>query len=167
MKILVFSDSHGNPGAMFRAVKDHIAHGGVDMILHLGDGYGDFKALVGMFPDIPAYMVLGNCDDPYVKDAPKERIIEAEGFTFLMVHGHTRGVKRDLGQAADAAARCGADVLLYGHTHLAMDQRMDTRFGKTVRMINPGTVGSGYKPSYAFLEIVSGQLMCGFGNPTV
>ena len=82
MRILVFSDSHGNPGTMFRAVKDHLEHGGVDMILHLGDGYRDFTALEGLYPDIPSYMVMGNCDEGAAINVPKERIIEIDGFTF-------------------------------------------------------------------------------------
>lgn len=167
LRILVFSDSHGNPNTMLQAVKTHLEHGGVDMLIHLGDGYRDFMALTTRYPDIPAHMVKGNWDESFMPEPllPKEKIVEAEGFTFLLMHGHTRGVKRDLQQAADTAARCGADVLLYGHTHLAVDQKMDTGFGKTVRTINPGTVGSGYKPTYALLEIVSGQLLCGFGRP--
>lgn len=167
MKILVFSDSHGNPGTMLQAVKTHLEHGGVDMILHLGDGYRDFKALSELYPEIPAYMVRGNCDEGIALDVPKERLIEVDGFTFFMIHGHTRGVKNDLQHAADAAARCGADILLYGHTHLAMDLRMDTAFGKTVRTINPGAVCSGYNPTYALLEIVSGHLLCGIAHPEI
>ena len=167
MRILVFSDSHGNPGTMLNAVKTHLENGGVDMIIHLGDGYRDFKSLTDRFPDIQAYMVRGNCDEETIQNCllPKEMLVEVDGFTFLLMHGHSRGVKNDLQHAANAAARCGADVLLYGHTHLAMDQRMDTAFGKTVRTINPGTVGSGYRPTYALLEIISGQLICGLAHP--
>lgn len=54
--------------------------------------------------------------------------------------------------------------MLFGHTHVAEDTRMDTLYGKPVRLINPGPAGSGYKPSYAVLEIDNGVLLCGFGG---
>jgi len=166
MRILVFSDSHGNPYPMLGAVKDHLAHGGVDMLLHLGDGYRDFKALTALYPDIPAHMVMGNGEQWLSPrpNLPTEKLLDADCFKLLLMHGHTHHVKNDLQAAANAAARVGADVVLYGHTHLALDQRMDTSYGKQIRMINPGAIGSGYRPSYALLETAYGQLLCGFGS---
>jgi len=166
LKVLVFSDSHGNPGTMLQAVRTHIEHGGVDMLIHLGDGCKDFALLTERYPAIPAHMVRGNGEQwsASFSKIPTDMIVDIGGYTCLLMHGHTYRVKEDLQYVANAAARAGADVVLYGHTHLAMDQRMDTLYGKQVRMINPGSVGSGYRPTYALLEIAYGQLLCGFGG---
>jgi len=163
MKILVFSDTHGSPGFMLHAVSDHLHHGGVDMLIHLGDGWRDFQKLCALYPDIPAHAVCGNCDGWSEHGLPASRTVQAEGFVFFLCHGHKYSVKTDILQAATAAGREKAHVLLYGHTHLSDDHREDTVYG-TVRCINPGSAGAGFRPSYALLEIVQGQLLCGFGK---
>ena len=58
MKILVFSDSHGNTDHMLTAVEREKP----DRIFHLGDGWDDAQTLHRMFPDIPLEQVPGNCD---------------------------------------------------------------------------------------------------------
>ncbi len=165
MKILVFSDTHGSPAFMKSAVADHLAHGTVDMLIHLGDGWRDFAELCAAYPNIPAYGIKGNCDEwttncPY----PSVQKVEAGEFVLLLTHGHRYHVKDDILAAATNAAREKAQVLLYGHTHISDDHREDTLYG-TVRCINPGSAGAGYRPSYALLEIVQGQMLCGFGKP--
>lgn len=165
MKILVFSDTHGNPAFMQKAVQDHLAHGGVDMLIHLGDGWRDFTDLQDKYPDIPSYAVKGNCDEMSLScKLPPSRIVTAENFTLFLTHGHHLHVKNDILMAAASAAREKAQILLYGHTHMSDDHREDTVYG-TVRCINPGSAGAGFRPSYGVLEIVQGQLLCGFGKP--
>ncbi len=66
-------------------------------------------------------------------------------------------------ETADAVAK-GADVLLYGHTHEAFDERLDGSSGGSVRVINPGSVGSWFGASFALLEIRDGQILCSFGK---
>jgi len=164
MKILVFSDTHGNPAFMENALAGHLAHGPVDMILHLGDGWRDFAELCRKYPDIPAHAVQGNCDAwSGACTLPTQRIVEAGGIRFFLTHGHQYHVKTDTLAAASAAAREKAQVLLYGHTHLQEDRREDTCCG-SVRCINPGSAGSGYRPTYGVLETVGDQLLCGFGT---
>lgn len=167
MKILVFSDSHSNPSFMLEAMRTHMAAGPVARIVHLGDGYRDFLLLRDTYPDIPQTVVAGNGEDVLFGAHPPisySEIFSEDGIRFFATHGHRLQVKNDLDTAANAGARAGADVVLFGHTHIAEDTRYDTLYGKTVRMINPGAVGSGYKPSYAVLEIKNGQLLCGFGT---
>lgn len=164
MKILVFSDTHGDSRLMQEAVQAHLQYGPVGALIHLGDGWRDFAALQQQYPAIPSYAVLGNCDawSNHVS-LPTSRIVEIEGVRFFLTHGHTTHVKNDLSHAAASAAREKADVLLYGHTHLRDDHREETVYG-TVRCINPGSAGAGYAPSYATIELVQGQLLCGFGT---
>ena len=158
MKILVFSDTHGNPAFMQKAVADHLAHGSVDMMIHLGDGWRDFTDLQAKYPEIPSHAVKGNCDEwGNSCKLPSSRIITAEGFTFFLTHGHTLHVKNDILMAAASAAREKANILLYGHTHMSDDHREDTVYG-TVRCINPGSAGAGFRPTYAVLEIENGKI---------
>lgn len=72
-------------------------------------------------------------------------------------------VKGSLVAAASYAASKGADVLLYGHTHIKDDRTVETASG-SVRMINPGSAGRGSEPSYALLTLMNGVLLCGFGE---
>ena len=165
MKILVFSDTHGQPTFMNDAVKEHLAHRPVDMLIHLGDGWRDFAELRTRYPNIPAHAVKGNCDEwSTVCKLPTSQIVTAENFTLYLTHGHNFHVKNDILMAAENAARAKAQILLYGHTHMSDDHRESTVYG-TVRCINPGSAGAGFRPSYALLEIVQGQLLCGFGKP--
>ncbi len=164
MKILVFSDTHGIPSTMLRAVKEHLDAGTVDMLVHLGDGKRDFEKITAKYPDISAVSVAGNCD-LYAFDSQTECLFSAGGLTFLAVHGHRLHVNEDLQYAVDYAAQKGADVLLYGHTHRKADEVMTASNGKTVRTINPGTSGLGYIATYAVLNIVNGQMVCGFSDP--
>ena len=61
MKILVFSDSHGNEDNMVRAVERE-RPSTLDAIVHLGDGWRDAEALHRLYPRIPLEQVPGNCD---------------------------------------------------------------------------------------------------------
>lgn len=167
MKILVFSDTHGNPDFMLEAIRIHLAAAPVSRIVHLGDGWRDFLSVREKYPEIPTTAVAGNGEDAWFgarPELPYSETFTVGGITFLAAHGHRMHVKNDLDIAANTAARMGADVMLFGHTHIAEDVRRDTLYGKTVRMINPGSAGSGYRPSYAVLEIAYGQLLCGFGG---
>ena len=97
MKILVFSDSHGNLDNMIRAV----AQEAPDQIFHLGDGWRDAQRLHARFPQLPFCHVPGNCD--LQPGTPAERLLEIQGKRILLCHGHTYGVKRSLTTAGFAA----------------------------------------------------------------
>ena len=167
MKILVFSDSHGHYERLRRAVRGHLGTGGIDRIFFLGDGIRDIVRLSDEFPKIPINYVHGNCDDAFTTKAERENAVYEEvvtvgGVTFLLMHGHKYDVKYSTDDAAFRAYEVGADVLLYGHTHRADDSVAD--FGnRKIRVINPGAVSS-YERSYALLNVVCGEVVCGFGE---
>ncbi len=164
MKILVFSDSHGNSSVMSEAIRKQLKHG-LDMVFFLGDGISDFEAAAKLLPGPRYTAVLGNCDAySYQPDGVYEKLIEAGGHRFLLAHGHRLGVKTGIQSAVDHAIRKGADVLLFGHTHEACDLTVDGSEGGSVRVINPGSCGSWYRPSFALLETVGEHLVCGFGG---
>ena len=111
MNVLVVSDSHGKVDKLIQAVEQ--VHPGY--VLHLGDCQRDLEKLRQAFPMLPMEGVPGNCD--YGSCDQPERVIELGGVRILMLHGHTRGVKSDVMRAVWAARECGAQVLLFGHTH--------------------------------------------------
>ena len=169
MKILVFSDTHGNPALMNETVRAHLnapaSSGRPEAVFFLGDGFEDFEKLERALPG-PRYAgVLGNCDSYRLLEGGSwEKTVECGGIRFLLMHGHRRSVKSGIQGAADYAISKGADVLLFGHTHEAFDERIDGSAGGSVRCINPGCAGSWFGASFALLEIRDGQLLCSFGK---
>ena len=164
MKILVFSDSHGNPSRMESAVRTQLRFGKIDRIFFLGDGIRDFHTIERAFPSIICSGVYGNCDNGYDPDVVYLRSAEVGGFRFLLMHGHKYNVKLTLQTAADYAISQKADVLLFGHTHQPTDITIDGSDGGYVRMINPGSVGAWNHPSYALLDLQGEHIVCGFGS---
>lgn len=167
MKILVFSDAHGYRRTMKNAIEAHLANGGVDRLFFLGDGINCFGDVTEDYRDIPHDEVCGNCDSLSAAfgvetDAPAELLVSAGGKKFLLAHGHRLGVKSGIGRAAEYAASRGADVLLYGHTH-EKDDCIEYVNGKAIRCINPGSCSVSDK-SFALLEIIDGNIVCGFGE---
>lgn len=150
MKLLVFSDSHGDTRLMERAVREEKPH----HILHLGDVVRDAVALAEAFPQVPLDYVPGNCDG--VCDiAQAERLITLEGVRLLMMHGHTRGVKVGIGQAALRAREVEAQVLLFGHTHQPLCDRAGDLW-----LLNPGSIHQGYLTTYGVVDIADGAASC-------
>lgn len=169
MKILVFSDTHGVTEMMEEAIRAHLRHGGIDLMVHLGDGTRDFEAVTSGYRDIPTIAVSGNHEEFAMSFLDRDRLnieqkFTAGGISFLAVHGHRLHVKSQMQFAADHAIRAGADVLLYGHTHGKEDATVEGTNGGHVRVINPGAAGHWYNASYAVLNIVDGKLVCGFAE---
>lgn len=150
MKLLILSDSHGVMQYMCDAVeKEH-----PDYVIHLGDHDRDAEELSQYYPQLPITWVCGNCDR--MSDAPQTRTVTYIGRKFFLCHGHTLGVKSGLLRAVYTAREAGADVLLYGHTHIPFHDETD---GLTI--LNPGACGDkNYfaKPSYGVIEITPDQL---------
>ena len=169
MRILVFSDSHNNSDRMEAALKANLraprSAGELEAVFFLGDGIGDFERLRGKYPGPRYSAVLGNCDGYRLLDGGSyEKTVDCGGFRFLLSHGHRLSVKNGIQRAADYAIAKGADVLLFGHTHEAFDERIDGSSGGSVRCINPGSIGAWYGASFALLGIRDGQLLCSFGE---
>lgn len=167
MKIIVFSDSHGDVKALSSALKKH--HDGVDAFVFLGDGTDDAEYVLSDYPTLPRIIVAGNREDHMsaflsAHVPPREATFEAEGVRFLALHGHRPSdVKRGLDALAVYAAEMGVDVVLYGHTHKKSESVVEVG-KKTVRMINPGSAGQGTDRSFALLNVIDGNVVCGFGK---
>lgn len=169
MKILVFSDSHGQTRLMEKAIREHLKHGSLERVFFLGDGIHDIRAMELKVPSVSFDIVSGNCDGVIVSgmiegDAPFEKSVTVGGIRFLLMHGHKYNMKSTIQAAADHALARKADILLYGHTHVREDITIDGSNGGHVRLINPGSVGASYGASFALLEIVGDDVVCGFGG---
>ena len=138
MEFLIFSDSHGNTEPMRRVLSQHPT---ASHVLFCGDGFRDFETLSAEFPKKIFVAVKGNCDlFVFDENAPVERTFELFGLRILLLHGHTVGVKGGYGVAASHAYDVGADIVLFGHTHIPFEGKLQVR-EKTVELFNPGSIG--------------------------
>jgi len=148
MKIVIFSDTHGNQALAAHAL-DLAGH--VDHIVHLGDESDD-AAFLELLSGRTVIKVLGNCD--YSTDSPRESLLTLEGKKFLLTHGDRYGVKGGLDKLARKAAAEKADVVLYGHTHIRSVLTIDG-----VLYVNPGCLKKGFsEPSFALLSLDNGVI---------
>lgn len=139
MKIIVMSDSHGDK----ETIKKIVAHE-ADAHFHCGDSelsYGDevFQAM---------YKVRGNCD--FSGDFQDEVVTTIDGKKIFMVHGHQHNVKNALLELYYSARVKGADIVLFGHSHLYGAEMKDG-----ILFVNPGSTmlpRGGNPQSYAVIE---------------
>lgn len=143
MKLFVISDTHGN---FTLALKAHSLSEQVDIIVHLGDGFSDADLMRELL-DIHVVSVAGNCD--LGSSAPRERVWECEGKRILLTHGDAYGVKSGLDKLKRRALEVRADLVLFGHSHLAtQEQHADILF------LNPGTMmNAALQKSYAIVDV--------------
>lgn len=137
MEILVLSDSHGHRMNIMRLLH---ALPNIKYLLFCGDGLGDLYDIETAFPHVTVLSVKGNCDLFRSGDEPSERLFELDGVRILMMHGHLQSVKHGIESAVSYAAEKGADLLLYGHTHVANEEYF-TVGERRICAFNPGSVG--------------------------
>lgn len=172
-RILVLSDSHGNTRNLREILARQVQK--PHIILFLGDGLRDLGYLDTEADRISVFAVKGNCDYYFtpVPNEPEERLLTVGNVTICMMHGHTHNVKSDWHPAAAHAAKKGADVLLFGHTHQRMEKRLPAGkllggvpLEKPLTVLNPGTAGGGWgqEASFATLTVRDGKLLCAHGT---
>ncbi len=144
MKIIIFSDSHKNFGAMTKAME---AQQTVDWIIHAGDVHRDVEDMEIMYPRIPLACVLGN-NDYFIHDVPTDRFFELGGVKIFLTHGHNYGVKYSLAKLLSRGRELGADIVIFGHTHRAHCEKIGD-----ITLFNPGAAAQ----SYGVLEIENGE----------
>lgn len=142
MKLMVFSDTHGQPDRMLAA----IAQNSPDMVIHLGDGGRDIEKIKKQFPQIPLEAVRGNCD--YSSALPESALLTVCGVRLFITHGHVFSVKQTLSLLIDEARSKNADMVLYGHTHTA-----NNTMAGGLYVLNPGASGFSACPSCAEIVI--------------
>lgn len=166
MKILVFSDSHGNASRMSRAIS---MHPDAEMIFFLGDGLREAIPAAREHSEAAFLAVRGNCDR-FVSffskcDTRTEEIVSILGHRILLTHGHAYGVKGGLGALIASAERQEADLVLFGHTHLRHEEYLAER-EKPLRLFNPGSISLPWegKPSYGIVTLRDDQVLLSHGE---
>ena len=177
MTIPIISDSHGYGAKInkviekLRAIKEEPVG-----LIFLGDGARNF--LMNVPEGIKTYAVLGNCDDTSVFGSdiydregdivPFERIEDVGGIRLLLMHGHKYGVKVELSRAIARADDVGADVLLFGHTHVPFEKELPAGSESGVRTLrkrlfvfNPGALENG---SFGLLTVKNGEILLSHGR---
>ncbi len=151
--ILVVSDTHGNKDLLKQLVKTVKP----DYLFFLGDVLKDVADFIGKSN---VYVVKGNWDVNW--QVSTTEIVQIEGVRFFLCHGHTFGVKSSLSNLVENAKAVGADVVTYGHTHVACKNKIED-----ICFLNPGAFShsKGGKNTYALIEVDNGSFkinMCNF-----
>lgn len=146
MRLLIVSDSHGRYERLSELLD---RQRGVDALIFLGDGLADLERADAYSRGFSVFAVKGNCDSFSLRlreSAPEESVINLDGYRFLLMHGHTRGVKYGLTNAIYAAREREADILLFGHTHECVEKYIpdgeEYSLDKPLRIFNPGSLGA-------------------------
>ena len=149
MRVLVLSDTHRSLGYAC----DCIERESPDVVLHLGDHLSDAEELSYAYDEPDFYYVPGNCD--YAPTVQPSLTLELGGVRIFMTHGHLFGVKQDVSALLARAKELGAQIALFGHTHIAM---LEQREG--VWLMNPGTAGRLGRTGCGVIEIQDGSFRC-------
>ena len=149
MNFLILSDSHRQKRNIDLAIKKA---GKVDAIFFLGDGVSDI-GFESSYNGTPVFCVRGNCDVFSlfsVSEPPEELFLTFDEYTVMLMHGHLFGTKSSPYAAATYAAKKGADILLFGHTHEPFEKYLPEGtevdgaiLKKPLYLFNPGSIGMG------------------------
>ena len=154
MKIIVFSDSHGDEANMLSAIR---ANRDAECFFHLGDGQTEFDGLCRR-EGVRGVSVSGNCDRNYLFGLPftPTANVELGGFRFFLTHGHRYHVDGGTDILLEEGAKNGADVILYGHTHIRENRYYPAGDGlaKPVYIFNPGSVSHSRSGANSFGVII-------------
>ena len=152
MRIGIVSDSHGN----IDVFEDMLAVPGAaeaELWLHAGDFAPDADVLEEM-SGRRVVRVLGNCDF-FVDGVHDETVVEVAGHRIFLTHGHLFNVRFDTAMLAAAAREMGADIAVYGHTHIALEEYGD------VTVLNPGSIArprDERRGSFMLVELNAGEV---------
>ena len=144
MVIGLISDTHGLVREQtFRLLRD------VELILHAGD-VGGAAVLTQLAEIAPVRAVRGNIDIGS-RDLADRIDLALGGLSVHVSHGDEIGTPTPLG----LVARYDADVIVFGHTHRAVIERIGRQL-----IVNPGAAGPGrfrLVPSLGRLTIENGE----------
>ncbi|CAH0346305.1 metallophosphoesterase [Bacillus sp. CECT 9360] len=154
MKVLIMSDSHGLTHEI-NLIKERHGHE-VDAMIHCGDSELPMRAT-----EMKGFLtVRGNCD--YDEAYPDERLEEIGGLHFFVAHGHLYNVKMTLMNLAYKSEETNADIVCFGHSHIAGSEMVDGTL-----FINPGSIRLPREirdKTYVILEHVNQETKVTFFN---
>lgn len=144
MKALIFSDTHRYNKPMFDAIDECPD---AELIIHAGDMEDDVRELRGFYPKYRIEAVAGN--NEFTPTLPYDRVFEFGGKKIFLTHGHKYNVKFGLMRLELRARELGADICIFGHTHI---RHLSQSGG--IYFLNPGAAMRGY----AVLNITDGNV---------
>lgn len=149
MLIGLISDTHRNPH-MIEIAMEELKES--DVIIHLGDNMQDVD-LMATYYSGKIINVKGNCD--FGMEVPSELVEIIGGKKIFITHGHNYDVKRTYNKLMYKAMEVGADIALFGHTHIP-----EIIFEEGIWIINPGSASMSRKGpnSIGFIEINDGKI---------
>ncbi|KIR03318.1 phosphoesterase [Lachnospiraceae bacterium TWA4] len=144
MRYFITSDTHGRYERIFEIFKKT---GPYDGMIHCGDSELPKNFWEKNIP-CPVYIVKGNCDRG--NQYPLREEIVLEGHKVMVVHGHREDVNWSLDGLKKVADDIGAEIIFYGHTHIAEKVELGNQV-----FVNPGSliVPRNLKPSYAVMNV--------------
>lgn len=153
MRIVVFSDTHGNFSAMHKIIK---RNGNADLFLFLGDGMNEYKRLKAHYLDSAMACVKGNCD--FAPDMPDHSIYTLpDGKRIFFTHGDKWRVRAGVDKVFEKAKAEGCCIALYGHTHCRFAEMREG-----ILILNPGSAGQprdGKPACYAWIDITDSGMV--------
>lgn len=148
MRILVFSDSHGDSESMAQAMKRFYP----DTAIFLGDGIDDFLILEKDFPYTKFFNVAGTIDD---KGDPA-RLEKFEGVAIYMSHEESLTKIKENREHIFEAMKLNAQIVLYGHSHVP-----ELFVYRGITFMNPGTISKAYGfRTFGLIDIVDDDYLC-------
>ena len=147
MRIIVISDTHGDPYAIRKVLE---LQPSASALIFLGDGERDMDYVLGMTGDMRVVMVKGNCDFASQLDSSSLQIFG--GKRIFCTHGYIENVKYGLYTLIEKGSQYQADIILYGHTHVPVTEYIDG-----IYCFNPGSLREG---NYGFIDITDAGIVC-------
>ncbi len=139
---VVFSDIHGDTLSLLK-LKNYTLE--CDGAFFAGDGIN----MLENFTKKEWRAVKGNCDF----EGQREDFFEVDGVKIFLTHGDLYSVKSGYLRLLLRAKQLGADVVIFGHTHMPECFSEDG-----ILFINPGTCSHyGFKKTYAVLFVSNGK----------
>jgi len=152
MIIGVLSDTHSFniPNIVIERFKS------VDLIIHAGD-VCDVQTLKLLKKIAPTKAVQGNMDESALKkELPVKEIIVCGDLKIGVTHGHIGDTREALKNAMSSFKNDKMDVVIFGHSHQALNERVGTTL-----YFNPGSPNDLIKAkffSYGLITIEAGKI---------
>ncbi len=166
--ILVASDSHGAASMLNYILREQGEQ--CDALVFCGDGIGDVVSILSMtgqdaalarqIPPVIALVQGNNDPSRYPMEqtqlkVPLNQTLTASGHTMFITHGHRFSLYNGTAYLTNEALLQEADLVLYGHTHIAMAE-----CSTGLLTLNPGSCArprGGLPPSFMTLRLKKGS----------
>ena len=152
-RIIVVSDTHRDYKSLERLVLMHKKT--ADLFIHLGDGAQELAAVKKIYPNVKWLQTPGNCD--YASGEASVGFYGCMKARIFYTHGHIYCVKYGLDALLTAGQEVGANMILYGHTHIP-----HVKHENRVYLMSPGSLGQprGGGRTYGVLDVSDSEIVC-------